>query len=258
MVVVAGLVGAAPAAAAVVPGNDTLAGATVIGTLPFEQTLDTTSATTDDIDVEANAACGAPVTLASVWYDYTATSDDALIIDVSQSNFPAGVIVVSGDPGSFYLENCGPGTIAVPTLTGVTYHIMAFSDTDGINGGILKISVQQAPPPPVISVSIDPVGRVNQKSGAVTLSGTFTCSGDGWYGEIDGTLTQRVGRFYISGMFYQIAPACDGTSYPWTAQLVGDNGRFAGGKSAAFAWAYECGLLWCSEGYAEQTVQLKR
>ena len=45
---------------AAAPSNDTFGGATVIGSLPFTDTLDTTEATTDATDQEANADCGAP------------------------------------------------------------------------------------------------------------------------------------------------------------------------------------------------------
>lgn len=57
---------AAPAAAAP-PTNDTFAGSVVIGAVPFSATVDTTEATTDAIDTQANAGCGAPATDASVW-----------------------------------------------------------------------------------------------------------------------------------------------------------------------------------------------
>src|SRR5512140_3816300 len=93
-----------PTLAASAPVNDKLSGAEVIAALPFAETLDTPSAMTDVTDTEANAKCGAPVTLGSVWYDYTPAVDGAIVVDVSQSSFEAGVIVVSGDPGNLALE----------------------------------------------------------------------------------------------------------------------------------------------------------
>ena len=35
------------------------------------------------------------------------------------------------------------------------------------------------------------------------------------------------------------------------------NGKFAGGKSAAFTFSFACGAFQCSDGFAEQTVQLR-
>ena len=42
---------------AAAPGNDAYASRTVIGSIPFSQTLDTSAATTDANDVEINAQC---------------------------------------------------------------------------------------------------------------------------------------------------------------------------------------------------------
>jgi hypothetical protein len=248
----------APAAASSAPANDTLAGATIVAATPFSQQIDTTAATTDAIDAEANVTCGAPATAASVWYDYTPATDDAIVVDVSQSSFGAGIIVVSGNPGSLTLEACGPGGVAFAAYAGVTYHVMAFSDTAGINGGMLSISIDTAPPPPTLSVTIDPVGHVNQKTGVVTVSGKYTCSGVAYFGEIDGVVTQQVGRFNLTGSFFVDASVCDGTTQTWTGAFVGDNGRFSGGKAASFAYSFACGPIFCSNGYTEQKLQLKR
>jgi len=74
------------------PSNDTIGGATVVS-LGFSQTLDTTEATTDADDAQLNATCGAPATDASVWYSFTATADGGVVVDVSQSDYSAGVLV---------------------------------------------------------------------------------------------------------------------------------------------------------------------
>jgi hypothetical protein len=257
LVVVLASMGAAPVMAATAPPNDTFANAAPIATLPFTQTLDTSAATTDAVDVEANSQCGAPATAASVWYDYTPADDGAIVVDVSQSGFEAGVIVVTGDPGSFILQGCGPGAVGLPVYANTTYHIMAFSDTASVNGGVLKISVDVAPPPPTISLTVNPVGRVD-KTGAALLTGTFTCTGEAIDGIIDIQLSQRVGRFIISGESMAMIPACDGTTYPWSLPVYSQNGKFAGGKAASVTWAYACGEVFCGEGYVEQKVQLKR
>jgi len=110
LVVAASLALTTPALAAPAPPNDTYAGRTVIGSLPFTQTLDTTKASIDATDTEANANCGAPATEASVWYALTASSDGAVIVDVSASTYSAGVIVVTGSPGSFS-SRAGPGAL---------------------------------------------------------------------------------------------------------------------------------------------------
>ena len=105
------VVGTAAPALAAPPGNDTYAGRTVVGSVPFTQSLDTTEATTDADDAELNAQCGAPVTDASVWYQVTAAADGGMVVDVSQSSFSAGAIVATGSPGNWTVVACAPGTV---------------------------------------------------------------------------------------------------------------------------------------------------
>src|SRR5262249_51158225 len=91
------LAGPAPQAFAAAPSNDTIGGATVIGAVPFSETIDTSQATTDAQDVAINSQCGAPATNGSVWYQLTA-AEAGYLVDVSQSTFSAGVIVATGSP----------------------------------------------------------------------------------------------------------------------------------------------------------------
>ena len=250
---------AGPATAfAAAPGNDSYGGATLIGSLPFDQSLDTSDATTDATDADANANCGAPATLASVWYDFTPSTDNGYIVDVSGSSYSAGVIVVSGSPGSFNVETCGPGTVSFFGYAATEYHILAFSDTAGVNGGTLAFHMEAAPPPPALTMTIDKVGHVNAKTGIASISGTWSCTGQADFSEIFGDLRQPVGRFTIHGSFDLSGGACDGTVQRWSTFVYPDNGKFAGGKSAAFAYTYACGILTCSDTYATQTVLLRK
>ena len=57
VVATAAFLGVAPAQAAP-PPNDTFAGAKVISSLPFSDTLDTTQATTDQTDAQVASGCG--------------------------------------------------------------------------------------------------------------------------------------------------------------------------------------------------------
>jgi hypothetical protein len=258
LAVILNLVVISPALAAP-PTNDTFGGATVIGALPFSDSVDTTEATTDADDAEANADCGAPATDASVWYDFAATDDAVLLVDVFASSYLAGVIVVTGDPGSFELVTCGPDSVAFDAFAGETYHILAFDDQGdgGGNGGTLEISVDVAPPPPEIALTVDPVGHFT-KSGSATVSGTVTCTGTNVdFAFIDLQLQQRVGRALING-FGSIDFACDGNTQAWSVEVFAENGLFRGGHAATITFAFACNPIFCGEAFEEATIKLRK
>jgi Family of unknown function (DUF6299) len=253
------LVGPLPAQAAP-PSNDTFAGAIVIGSVPFTTTTDTTEATTDADDANANANCGAPATDASVWYSITPAADGALLVDVTNSDYPAGVLVVTGTPGSFEVVACGPGRVGFSTTAGTTYHLLIIDDqSDGEgNGGTLRMTVEAAPPPPTIDVTVDPIAQFNPRTGAVTLHGTVNCSGVADFAFVDVELRQRVGRGEVYGGG-SIDVTCDGADHRWSVEIYPFIGtKFAGGKGASVTFAVACGPVECSFEYEEHRVQLSR
>jgi hypothetical protein len=255
---VTGLVLSGGAALAAAPSNDLGSGATVIAALPYGESLDTSEATTDADDIQANANCGAPDTAASVWYSYTATEDGFLVADVSGSSYSAGVIVGEGAPGALTLISCGPGGTGFSVTAGHTYSILAFDDqSDGSgNGGTLDITVDVAPPPPTIEATVNPVAQFDSKSGGAYVSGTVTCDEGAEFAYVDIQLTQRVGRVLIRG-YGSAEVSCTGQTEPWTALVFGDNGLFKGGKAVNASMAVACNISGCGEYYSEQSIQLK-
>lgn len=251
---------AAPVLAAA-PSSDVYGGRTVIAAIPFTDTVDTTEATTDANDAEANASCGAPATDASVWYELTATSDTGLVVDTSGSDYSAGILVATGSPGSLVTIACGPQALSFATTTGETYAILVFDDQfDGAgNGGTLQFAVSETPPPPTLDVTISSVGKFNAKTGSATISGTVLCSG----GEVDGKnfidvqVSQQVGRFRISGEGFSDF-RCDGVRHTWSAEAFGSSGKFGGGKASVTLYASACGLGGCAEVQSTATVNLKK
>jgi len=252
------LIVAAPALAAA-PGNDTYAGAVVIGSLPYSDTVDTTEATTDADDQEVNVNCGAPATDASVWYEFTSAADIGVVIDVSGSDYTAGVAVVTGSPGSFELITCGPNAVGFFAEAGVTYRILAFDDQldGGGNGGTLEIVVMEAPPAPEIDVTVDPVGSFDPRTGSATITGTVTCEGEVEFAFVEVELSQRVGRFIIRG-FGGSEVTCDGTTQEWSVEVFGENGLFKGGKAVSVTFAVACGTFDCGIDFEETIVRLRR
>ena len=55
---------------------------------------------------------------------------------------------------------------------GTTYYLM-FADIDGgANGGQLEVSLDVAPPPIEVNLTVDGTGKVNSKSGEAMVGGT--------------------------------------------------------------------------------------
>lgn len=246
----------APAVAAP-PGNDVYGGAEPV-TIPFTTTQDTTEATSDADDDELNATCGAPAMDASVWYTFTAVADEAYLADASASDYAAGVFVATGAPGTFEVLACGPGGAAWQASAGETYSIIVVDDQSdgGGNGGSMQLSIEVAPPPPALDVTLNPTAQFDSKTGSALLSGTIMCGADAEFAFLEAQLTQRVGRLLIRG-FGGTEVTCDDTARPWTMEVFGDNGLFKGGKSASVTFAAACGAVFCSEYLNESTVQLK-
>lgn len=244
---------------AAAPANDTFAGATVV-TPGYSETIDTTEATTDADDAQLNTNCGAPATDASVWYAIAGT-DTTVIVDVSQSNYSAGVLIGEGTQGNLNIVNCGPGTVGFFAAAGTTYYVSAIDDQqDGVgNGGILNISFIEfvIPPPPTLEISVNRYGTFNSRTGTATISGTYICT-DGDFVEVLVDARQRVGRLFIfgSGGFFDFG-TCDGTPHTWSAEIFPQNGIFKGGKTLSLSFAQTCGAFECAFGYAEQIVQLR-
>jgi hypothetical protein len=247
----------APAALAAAPSNDTFGGATA-ATLGFSEQLDTTEATTDADDEQLNTECGAPATDASVWYSF-AGSDVGVVVDVSQSDYSAGVLVGVGSQGSLALVACGPGAVGFFASAGTTYYVLAIDDQGdgGGNGGNLSISFNEAPPPPTVDVTVNRNGTFNSRTGVATISGTYTCT-DADFIELFVDARQNVGRFAVtgSGEFFD-SGTCDGASHAWSVEVFPQNGRFGGGKAMTMTFTLACGTFECAEGFVEQTVHLR-
>jgi hypothetical protein len=258
MVMALGAIGlTAPAALAAAPGNDTFGGATA-ATIGFSQQLDTTEATTDADDAQLNASCGAPATDASVWYSL-AGSDAGVVVDVSQSDYSAGVLVGVGTQGNLETVECGPGTVGFFASAGTTYYVLAIDDQNdgGGNGGSLSISFNAAPPPPTVDITVNRYGKVKPKTGVATISGTYTCT-DGDFIDVFGDARQRAGRIIIAGSFEFVDfDTCDDAPHAWAADVFPDNGRFVGGKAMTVTFAFACGSFECADGFVEQTVRLR-
>jgi hypothetical protein len=253
------LFGTTPALAAPGPSNDRIAGATVITALPFSDTVSTTKATTDPEEAAASQPCldfGAPAVEKGVWYTYTASRDITLLVDTLASDYTTGIAVYNGAPSASTFVTCAPGRLTTSVAAGQTVYLLIFADQPGSPGGTLRISVQEAPPPPVVSLTVDPVGSFDS-SGNATISGTIMCTGIADFGQINGSVTQTVGRFTINGFFFT-SFTCDGTTQTWTATTQQSSGKFAGGQATVQASAVACNVSGCGSDFVTQQVRLRK
>lgn len=258
LVTAAVVLGAVPASAEP-PSNDTIGGATGITALPFEETIDTTEATTDAEDTAVNANCGAPATNGSVWYTFEAGSAPAYAFDASRSDFPAGVIVATGTPGNLTAVACGPLSIALESpVPGETYYVMFFSFDPAVVGGQLTFSVFETDPAPKMTMTVDDVGTVNRTTGTATISGTYTCVGSADIVVLQGTLQQeQEGDVQVRGNFeQQFTRTCGGT-FEWSAEVVPESGKFKRGYAATVATTFGCNVVGCNFFDTLEVVRLR-
>ena len=256
------LITSAATALAAPPSNDTYGGRTVVGAIPFTDSLDTTEATTDSDDLSTDF-CGTPAPLptdASVWYEITPTADEILRFDVAASTYSATAIVATGSPGNWSQVVCGSNQASWRATAGTTYTVLIFDnqfDTGG-NGGTLNLTVDVLPPPPTVDITVNPVASFNSRTGSATVSGTAMCTGEPFFTDVDTTLTQQAGRFTVRGRSIIGVFPCDGTPRSWSMEILPDNGKFAGGKAASVTNALACnGSFDCGTDLEERTIQLR-
>ena len=251
-VVSAGTAWAAP------PSNDTFSGATVISSLPFGTTEDTTGATLDDADTAAGNVCGGSSGFtfsSSVWFSYTPSSDQAVRIDTSGSSYGVAGAVLTGTPSSFSAQSCFLSGTTFQASAGTTYYIDLLESPAG-SGGTLSLSMSQLlQPNPLLTV--DPSGTFDTKSGAATVSGTASCSA-GASAFLFGSLSQSVGRIATVSGFGSPASSivCDGAPHPWSFVVTPSSGLFKGGHATATVTLFACSFT-CDERDVMQTIQLK-
>ncbi len=113
-------------------------------------------------------------------------------------------------------------------VAGQTYYLMVGSFASG-PGGMLKFSIDVAPPQLVIDLGIDQFGRFVPQTGEAEVSGTLTCS-EPASAQVFGILRQEVGRRFVIQGFFSVSFDCEGKT-AWSAPVTPDAGRFAGGPA---------------------------
>jgi hypothetical protein len=260
IVVALALVLVLPAGAAAAPPlNDLPGGATALtGTIPAPIAQDTTQATVSAAD---DVGCGqGGFDEATVWYTITPAQDIRLLVDTSGSDYRVGINLFGpGAPTPDTIELCTEVQQVANLTAGTTYWLM-FADIDenGINGGQLAATFGEAPPPIDVTLTVDRVGKVVQRQGIVTLTGTITCSDVPDDAFIELVLRQRIGKYSVRGFSGFDGAQCGPEPFEWTAEFTGENGRFGGGKAEVDVFAAACDPLQCGEFQQTFSVRLRR
>ena len=234
------------------PANDDFASRTVIGSLPFQDTIDATEATAEPTDP---VGCGGP-DIPNVWYEFTPSADMRVVATTEGSEFLAGINVWVGDPSdpaNFGLIFCGLPTAVWDAVAGETYFLMVTPPAAGEPIGTLVITADEAPPPVEIDLAIDPNGSVRSKTGEVEIRGMLTCSAP-TFADIGVFVEQRKGRLLIQGEGFTFIE-CDGPT-PFSVTVMGFNGLFTGGKASVEAFTVACDPFSCAFDDAFTDVKL--
>jgi hypothetical protein len=229
-----------------VPANDKIDHAVAVSRFPFRATLDTTAATTDAVDTQANASCGAPETGNSVWYKFKPGPNHRnIFVDASASDYNAGILIARGAPGSLTTVSCGLFFVSAKLTPGTTYYIMIF-DPFGGGGGTLRLHIDDAPN---IALNVGEHALIDSH-GVVHLTGTYSCTHARSL-QVFGTLIEIVGEKVPVGRFDTLgvpAPICNGLGHRWVGLVLApDTSPFAPGKAASFIHALACGDLACTQ-----------
>jgi len=229
------------------PPNDDFDGATVIGAVPFTDTVDTTAATVA-VDEPTDCDGGFGPLPSSVWYRFTPAEGGPYEFSTAGSSYSTAVGVYTGSRGSLTQVSCfseGAGLIAE---AGVTYYIRV-ADYFGQGGGSLVFSARRGAT--VDALTIDGTGLLDRASGSITVSGSVTCSEPATVVVSIG-IEQRRGQ----GVAEAEVP-CSDTPSTWSVTVPPFSGRFVPGRAQVSAQAGLCSLLVCDIEEARASIQVR-
>jgi hypothetical protein len=121
-------------------------------------------------------------------------------------------------------------------------------------GGNLVFSVDIAPTPLTVDLTIDRIGAVNPRTGVATISGTVVCSREAHVG-VFVDMQQKIGRSLGSGSSFE-SFTCDGETR-WSATVSSENILFVGGRAHVSASAFAFDPLTGEFVFDDATADIK-
>jgi len=182
--------------------NDSFANATSISSLPYDDSEKISSATRSPTD--PYSSCASPGM--TVWYRYTAASDDVLVVSTAGSTFGANLSVWTTSGGRLSEVTCAgtyrtAGTVraAFRATAGQTYYVLVGGDIGPGSPAMLGFHLSVGTPPSnddfgnAETISALPFTTTVDTTSATTETGEPNC----YYGRS------------ISSVWYRFAPAQD-------------------------------------------------
>jgi hypothetical protein len=253
-------------AGAVAPANDDIASPTVIGSLPFTASTDTSGATVGATDP---GYCFGPEfgqDPASVWYAYTSTETGPLLATTFGSDYDTTLYVATADgAGGVIILGCSDDTrsqqsaVRFDAVAGETYLFSAASSPfGGSTGGSLVFNLDVGPPAQAVELHVDPVGSFNGY-GIATIRGTVSCAAPAPLGSIVIVeLAQRVGSRDLSGTAFLDVEGCPADAIPFQAEVTSPYGKYRGGHATAQVIFAACSDFECGSETIDLRVSLRR
>jgi hypothetical protein len=226
------------------PRNDDFDRARSISALPFSSKVNIKHATQAQDDPSCRDSGH------TVWFKFTPGTDVRLMARVRGRKVNGVISVWTGQRGALTEVECGDYRPIFDATAGATYFFMVGTYRNR-RGGDIRFRLSEAPPPPTVEMTVDPVVTVNPQTEEVTVGGTITCTNSD-YTYFYGSVRQlKDDRSFISAFFYSDDQDCDATPRRWDLTELGD-GIFIDGPGLVEIDAYACNFLECIEN--EQLV----
>jgi hypothetical protein len=195
------------------PRNDDFDRARSISALPFSSKVNIKHATQAQDDPSCRDSGH------TVWFKFTPGTDVRLMARVRGRKDNGVISVWTGQRGALTEVECGDYRPIFDATAGATYFFMVGTYRNR-RGGDIRFRLSEAPPPPTVEMTVDPVVSVNPQTEEVTVGGTITCTNSD-YTYFYGSVRQlKDDRSFISAFFYSDDQDCDatpvgGTSPSW-------------------------------------------
>ena len=246
--------------------NDDITSPTVIDSLPYSDTIDTTGATigTTDPGYCFDSAFGQDP--ASVWYAYTATETGSLLATTFDSDYDTTLYVGTADgAGGIDVIGCSDDTrslqsaVRFDAFAGETYLFAASaSPFGGSTGGNLVFSLEVGPPAQAVELHVDAVGSFTGY-GTATIRGSVSCEASAPSGSIVIVeLNQRVGNRDLPAVAFLDVEGCPADEIAFEIELESPYGKYRGGHATAQVIYAACSPFECANQTVDLRVSLRR